>query len=578
MKSLKRLMKYIGRYKISLFFVIIASIISTVFTVVAPAVMGAVTTELFLFASTGKLNIEKIVILLVVLATLYVIAQLFAFLQSFGMSKIMAKSMQSLRDDIYKKMHRLKLNYYDTHTNGEVLSIITNDVDAVNNTISQNLTQIFTQVITAVGILIMMLRMNGVLTLIAVIMVPLSIVASLGVLKASAKNFAAQQEKLGELNGFIEEMYNGQNVVSVFNYQERANKKFAKINNELRESAKGADSASGAISPITSFVNNIGYVFSAVIGCFFVLSGKMTIGNVQAMLQYTKQFSQPFTSIAGMAGSFGGAVAAADRIFNLLDAEEEVADTANGLVPSEKNGTVEFKHVSFGYTKDKLLMHDVNISVKPGEKVAIVGPTGAGKTTLINLLMRFYEINGGEITVDGVDTKKMTREELRSHFGMVLQDTWLFEGTIRDNLKYSKEGISDEEIMEASKAASADSFIKTLPDSYDMMLTTGAENISQGERQLLTIARAMASNPEIMILDEATSNVDTHTEKMIQDAMAMLMHGRTSFVIAHRLSTIKDANMILYMEDGDIKEVGNHDELMKLNGKYAALYNSQFAA
>lgn len=578
MKSLKRLMKYLSKYRISLFFVILASIISTIFTVVAPAVMGAVTTELFLFASTGKLDVEKIVILLVVLAALYVIAQLFAFLQSFGMSKIMAKSMQALRDDIYKKMHRLKLNYYDTHTNGEVLSIITNDVDAVNNMISQNLTQIITQVITAVGILIMMLRMNGVLTLIAVIMVPLSIVASLGVLKASAKNFAAQQEKLGELNGFIEEMYNGQNVVSVFNYQERANKKFAKINNELRESAKGADSASGAISPITSFVNNIGYVFSAVIGCFFVLSGKMTIGNVQAMLQYTKQFSQPFTSIAGMAGSFGGAVAAADRIFDLLDAEEEEPDAEISTVPEVQNGTVEFKHVSFGYTKDKLLMHDVNISVKSGQKVAIVGPTGAGKTTLINLLMRFYEINGGEITVDGVDTKKMTREELRSHFGMVLQDTWLFEGTIRENLKYSKEGISDEEIMEASKAASADSFIRTLPDSYDMMLTTGAENISQGERQLLTIARAMASNPEIMILDEATSNVDTHTEKMIQDAMAKLMHGRTSFVIAHRLSTIKDANMILYMEDGDIKEVGDHETLMKLNGKYAALYNSQFAA
>lgn len=578
MKSLKRLMKYLSKYRISLFFVILASIISTIFTVVAPAVMGAVTTELFLFASTGKLDVEKIVILLVVLAALYVIAQLFAFLQSFGMSKIMAKSMQALRDDIYKKMHRLKLNYYDTHTNGEVLSIITNDVDAVNNMISQNLTQIITQVITAVGILIMMLRMNGVLTLIAVIMVPLSIVASLGVLKASAKNFAAQQEKLGELNGFVEEMYNGQNVVSVFNYQERANKKFAKINNELRESAKGADSASGAISPITSFVNNIGYVFSAVIGCFFVLSGKMTIGNVQAMLQYTKQFSQPFTSIAGMAGSFGGAVAAADRIFDLLDAEEEEPDAEISTVPEVQNGTVEFKHVSFGYTKDKLLMHDVNISVKSGQKVAIVGPTGAGKTTLINLLMRFYEINGGEITVDGVDTKKMTREELRSHFGMVLQDTWLFEGTIRENLKYSKEGISDEEIMEASKAASADSFIRTLPDSYDMMLTTGAENISQGERQLLTIARAMASNPEIMILDEATSNVDTHTEKMIQDAMAKLMHGRTSFVIAHRLSTIKDANMILYMEDGDIKEVGDHETLMKLNGKYAALYNSQFAA
>lgn len=578
MKSLKRLLGYLKKYRVALFFVILFAALSTVFTVLAPTVMGEVTTELYNFVSTGIFNAEKIVLLLLVLAALYIIAQLFAFLQNFGLSRIMARSMQALRDDIYRKMHRMKLNYYDTRTNGEILSVITNDVDAVNNMLSQNLTQIVTQVIMALGILIMMLRMSAVLTSIAVIMVPLSIVASLGVLKASGRHFAKQQDDLSHMNGFIEEMYNGQLVVASFAYQERAKADFAKLNGELRDSAKGAEISAGAISPITSLVNNIGYVLSAVIGCLFVLSGKMTVGGVQAMLQYTKQFSQPFTGIAGMAGSFGGAIAAANRIFGLLDAEEETADPQVSLVPSENSGAVEFKHVAFAYTPERPLMKDVSIRVEPGQKVAIVGPTGAGKTTLINLLLRFYEINGGEITVDGVNTKEMSREELRSHFGMVLQDTWLFEGTIRENLAYGKEGITEDEIVAAAKAASADGFIRTLPGSYDMVLTSGAENISQGERQLLTIARAMASSPEIMILDEATSNVDTHTEKMIQDAMAKLMHGRTSFVIAHRLSTIRDADMILYMENGDIKEVGGHDELMALNGQYAALYNSQFAS
>jgi len=579
MKSngLKRLLGYLKKYKVSLFFVMLFAIISTIFSVLAPSVMGGITTELYDGVKTGEFDWQLIVILLVVLVALYLIAQLFAFLQNFGMAKITAKVMQTLRDEIDRKMHRTKLNYYDTRTNGEILSVITNDVDTVNNAISQNLTQIVTNVITAVGILLMMLRINVWLALIAVVMVPLSLVSALGVMKASTKHYGDQQNLLGDLNGFIEEMYNGQNVIQAYNYQDRACRRFDELNEALQKSAQSADTASGTITPITSLVNNAGYVVSAVLGCMMVLSGKMTVGNVQAMLQYSKQFAQPFTSIAGMAGSFGAAIAAANRIFELLDAEEEIPDPEEAKVPDTAEGCVEFKHVAFGYVPEKLLMTDVNISVKPGQKVAIVGPTGAGKTTLINLLMRFYEVNSGEITVDGVSTKEMTRKELRSRFGMVLQDTWLFEGTIRDNLAYSRDGITDEEIETAAKAASADSFIRTLPGSYDMILSQGAENISQGERQLLTIARAMASNPEIMILDEATSNVDTHTEKMIQDAMARLMKGRTSFVIAHRLSTIKDADMILYMENGDIKEAGNHDELMKLNGKYAVLYNSQFA-
>ena len=575
--AIKRLMQYLKKYRISLFFVFFFAIVSTIFTVLAPSVMGGITNALYDGVATGVFDVERIVILILALILLYLVGQLFAFFQNFGMAKITAKVMQSLRRDIDRKMHSMKLDYYDTRTNGEILSVITNDVDTVNNAISQNLTQIVTQVITAIGILLMMLRINLWLALIAVIMVPISIVSALGVMKASSKHYGKQQELLGDLNGFIEEMYNGQSVVQAYNYQERANRKFDELNQALQSSAQSADIASGAISPITSLVNNAGYVVSAVLGCLFALSGKMTFGNVQAMLQYTKQFSQPFTSIAGMAGSFGAAMAAANRIFDLLDAEEEIPDPENGKVPQFSGGAVEFSHVAFGYTKDRLLMTDVNVSVKPGQKVAIVGPTGAGKTTLINLLMRFYEINSGEITVDGINTKDMTRKELRSHFGMVLQDTWLFEGTIADNLAYSRDGLTEDQVVTAAQAAGADTFIRTLPGGYDMVLSQGAENVSQGERQLLTIARAFAADPEIMILDEATSNVDTHTEQMIQKAMAQLMKGRTSFVIAHRLSTIKDADMILYMENGDIKEVGNHDSLMKLNGKYAVLYNSQFA-
>ena len=409
------------------------------------------------------------------------------------------------------------------------------------------------------------------------VMVPVSLLASLGVMKTGAKHYARQQELLGQLNGYIEEMYQGQELVSVFNYTNRVKEEFDRINGELQHTAQSAEIASGKVTPITDLVNNLGYAISALLGCMSVLRGGIRIGDVQAMLQYTKQFSQPFTSIAGMAGNFSAASAAVGRIFTLLDAAEETPDPVPGLVPQTSAGAVEFRHVSFGYTPERQLMHDVNITVKPGQKVAIVGPTGAGKTTLINLLMRFYDVDGGSILVDGVDTKEMTRHELRDRFGMVLQDAWLFEGSIRDNLAYAQEDLPEEKILAAARSASVDSFIKTLPGGYDFVLTTGAENISQGQRQLLTIARAMASDPEIMILDEATSNVDTHTEQLIQRALAQLMQGRTSFVIAHRLSTIRDADMILYMEHGDILEHGSHEELMAQHGKYEALYMSQFA-
>lgn len=573
----QRLFGYLKAYRLRLFFVFIFASVSTVFTVMAPFVIGKVTTTLFDSIRDGVFYWETIFWLLAILICLYLISQFFSFLQGFYMAKITARVMLEIRSDIDNKMHKLKLNYYDTHTHGDILSVITNDVDTINNTVSQNLTSIVTQIITAVGILLMMLTISPKLTLIPVIMVPLSLLSAAGVMKSGGRYYGKQQELLGQLNGYIEEMYNGQQVVQTFCYQKKAKQQFRALNEELKNSSYQAETTSGAVSPITTLVNDMGYVICAAIGCLRAIGGWITVGNVQAMLEYTRRFAEPFSSLAGMAGSFGAAKAAGDRIFALLDAEEELPESEHSMIPKDCAGSVTFQNVQFGYVPERILMNGVNLTVKPGQKVAIVGPTGAGKTTLINLLMRFYEINSGSITVDGVDIRNMSREELRGRFGMVLQDTWLFEGTIADNLGYAEDNMDRNKIIASAKSACAHDFIKTLPGGYDMELTKGAENISQGERQLLTIARAIASDPEIMILDEATSNVDTHTEVLIQRAMAQLMKGRTSFVIAHRLSTIRDADMILYMEDGDIKEVGNHKELMQKNGKYAALYNSQFA-
>ena len=573
----KQMFAYLGRYKVRLILVMAAAVLGTLFTVLIPAVTGGITSELYEGVAGGVFDWTAILLLLAALVGLYLVAQLFTVLQSFGMTKLTARVMERLRGDIDRKMHALKLDYYDTHTHGEILSTITNDVDTLNSALSQNLTQIVTQVVTALGILVMMCATSPKLAAIAVAMVPLSLLSSMGVMKTGAKHYARQQELLGRLNGYIEEMYNGQELVSVFNYTGQANAAFDQLNEELQRTAQSAETASGKVTPITDLVNNLGYALSALLGCLSVLNGNMRVGDVQAMLQYTKQFSQPFTSIAGMAGSFGAAAAAAGRIFALLDAPEETPAPVPGTVPQTSAGAVEFRHVAFGYTPGRPLMRDVNITVKPGQKVAIVGPTGAGKTTLINLLMRFYDVDSGSILVDGVDIRDMTRRGLRDRFGMVLQDAWLFEGSIRDNLSYAQDGMPEEKMLAAARSASVDSFIRTLPGGYDFVLTTGADNVSQGQRQLLTIARAMASNLEIMILDEATSNVDTHTEQLIQNALAKLMQGRTSFVIAHRLSTIRDADVILYMEHGDILEQGTHQELIARHGRYEALYMSQFA-
>ena len=523
-------------------------------------------------------KVQAVIWLVIALIVMYVLSFLFNSMANRMMARVASCVVKDLRSDIDNKMHRMKLNYYDTRTNGEILSVITNDVDAINTLLGKNLFQSITAVITLVGVLVMLLSINGWLALIAALMIPGTLMMSGPVMKRGAKSFAAQQNLLGDVNGYVEEMFNGQNVVSSFNYQDKAIEQFESLNEELRGTAEKAEKYSGTIMPLTQMVNNIGYALSGLVGCLLALKGYMTVGNIQSALQYTKTAQQPFSTFAQMSSQISAAMAAGNRIFMLLDAGEEIPDPQPGKIPAQCNGSVEFRNVRFGYTPDRLLMTDVSFEAKPGQKIAIVGPTGAGKTTLINLLMRFYETDGGEIMVDGVNTKEMERCELRKHFGMVLQDTWLFEGTIRDNLKYSAvREVSDEEMEAAAKSVSADAFIHTMPGGYDMVLSKGAENISQGQRQLLTIARAVIADPEIMILDEATSNVDAYTEQAIQNAMAVLMKGRTSFVIAHRLSTIRDANVILYMENGDIREVGDHDTLMKQNGKYAALYNSQFA-
>ncbi|MFE8698463.1 ABC transporter ATP-binding protein [Cytobacillus sp. FJAT-53684] len=580
--TLKRLLAYLKPRKYQLIAVFFAAILSTVFMIVGPKIMGTAITELF-EGAYGKLqgtpgaaiDFAKIGQILLILAGLYVFSSLFSYLQQYIMSSVAQKTVYDLREDVNVKLEKLPLKYFDGRSNGETLSRVTNDIDTIGSTLQQSLTQFITSIVTIVGIIIMMLSISPILTLIAIVSLPISIFAIGPILKRSQKHFANQQRTLGQLNGHIEEMYTGHQVVKAFGHEKKAVAQFDAVNEELYEAGSKAQFISGIIMPIMFFIGNLSYVIICVVGGILVTQRAITIGDIQAFITYSKQFTQPITQTANIANIIQSTVAAAERVFELLDEEEEKSEVTEEHLTRAK-GAVTFEHVDFGYSEE-LLIKDMNIHVTPGQTVAIVGPTGAGKTTMINLLMRFYELNGGKIKIDGLDTRNMSRRDLRKSFGMVLQDTWLFNGTIKENIAYGKDGATDEAIFAAARAAHADHFIRTLPDGYETILNEEASNISQGQKQLLTIARAILADPPIMILDEATSSVDTRTEVFIQQAMKRLLEGRTSFVIAHRLSTIKDADLILVMDQGKVIEQGTHETLLAAKGFYADLYNSQFS-
>ncbi|MDE5977563.1 MAG: ABC transporter ATP-binding protein/permease [Turicibacter sp.] len=582
--TLKRLSGYLKVYRIGLVIVVLSAILGVVFSIVSPKIMAKITDELmrplleFVGGNMAPMPIDFSYILkiVIILICLYVFSTAFSYLQQFIMAGISQKVVYDLRRDIDEKLARLPLKFFDSHTHGELLSRFTNDVDTISGTLQQLITQMITSLTTIIGVLAMMLTISPILTLISLVVIPVSGVLMMLVVKRSQKYFIGQQQKLGELNGHIEEMYTGHNIIKAFGHEKKAISEFDEVNEELYNVGWRAQFLSGLVMPIISFIGNLGYVLVAVIGGVLVTKRHITVGDIQAFIQYNRQFTQPIAQLAQISNIIQSTVASAERVFELLDEEEVIPEPEYPIKTKENRGVVEFEHVKFGYREDRILINDMNIKAESGQMVAIVGPTGAGKTTLVNLLLRFYELNGGRILVDNVDITQMKRSDLRQKFGMVLQDTWLFNGTIRDNIAYGRENVTEEEIIAAAKAAHADHFIRVLPDGYDTILNEEVSNISQGQKQLLTIARALLADPEIMILDEATSSVDTRTELQIQNAMKTLMKGRTSFVIAHRLSTIREADVILVMKDGDVIETGNHETLMSQNGFYADLYNSQF--
>ena len=582
--TLIRLSRYLKPYRVGLSVVIVAAITSVIFSIISPKIMAKITDELFRpmleriqgNMTPSPIDFNYIWNIVVILIILYVISAAFNYLQQFMMAGISQKVVYDLRYEIDEKLAKLPLKFFDSHTHGELLSRFTNDVDNISSTLQQSITQVITSVTTIIGVLILMLTISPTLTLISLVVIPFSGVLMMMVIKRSQKYFISQQKTLGELNGHIEEMYTGHNVVKAFGHERKAIEEFDEINERLYGVGWMAQFLSGLIMPIINFIGNLGYVVVAVVGGILVTKGRISVGDIQAFIQYSRQFTQPIAQVAQISNIIQSTVASAERVFELLDEEEVVPEPSQPVKIENGQGAVEFEHVKFGYRDDRILINDMNIKAEPGQMVAIVGPTGAGKTTLVNLLLRFYEVNEGRILVDGVDITKRDRADLRKQFGMVLQDTWLFNGTIRDNIAYGKEDATEEEIIAAAKAAHADHFIRVLPDGYDTILNEEVSNISQGQKQLLTIARALLADPEIMILDEATSSVDTRTEIQIQNAMKQLMKGRTSFVIAHRLSTIREADVILVMKDGDVIETGNHETLIAQNGFYADLYNSQF--
>ncbi|WP_411552453.1 ABC transporter ATP-binding protein [Paenibacillus lautus] len=582
--TFRRLTRYLKPHTGKLMIVLVAAILSTIFSIVSPKILGDATTILFkgfmakMQGVPGAgIDFDAIRTIMLWLAGLYLLSSLFAYIQQYVMAGVAQRTVYDLRKDVYNKLVRLPLKYFDARTHGETLSRVTNDMDNISSTLQQSLTQMITSVVTLVGVIVMMLTISPLLTLVVILTLPLSVVVTIMVAKRSQKHFVAQQKHLGQLNGHVEEMYTGHKVVKAFGRERQSMEQFDGVNDKLYDAGWRAQFISGTIMPLMSFVGNIGYVIVSVVGGVLVTRRAIEIGDIQAFIQYSRQFTQPITQLANIANVIQSTVASAERVFEVLDEEEEVSEHTAPAELKQPLGDVTFENVSFGYKADQLLIEDMNVDVKHGQTVAIVGPTGAGKTTLINLLMRFYELNQGKITIDGTDITALRRSELRSLFGMVLQDTWLFNGTIRDNIGYGREGATEQEIIRAAEAAHADHFIRTLPEGYDTVLNEEASNISQGQKQLLTIARAILANPSILILDEATSSVDTRTELYIQKAMNELMKDRTSFVIAHRLSTIRDADLILVMNKGSIIEQGTHEELLSQGGFYADLYNSQFS-
>ena len=581
-KTTKKLLdSYLSKYKIGLIIVIIFAIGSTIFTIVGPKILGNATTEIFnglvskLSGGSG-IDFTKVAQIAILLLGLYLLSAVFSFVQGFTMTGIVQKITYRIRNDIVAKISKLPMNYFDKRTNGEVLSIITNDIDTLSMNMSQSITQIITSICTIIGILIMMFSISWQMTLISLIILPIAGILVKIIVGKSQKYFSRQQEYLGHVNGQVEEIYGGLTVVKAFNAEEKVEKNFNEANEELYKSAWKSQFLSGLMHPVMNFISNIGYVGVAVAGGYLAIKGTITVGNIQSFIQYNKQFTQPINQIAQISSALQSMVAAAERVFEFLEEPEEV-NTAKGNIDINKlKGNVEFKHVKFGYNPEKTIIKDFSAKVKEGQKIAIVGPTGAGKTTMVKLLMRFYDVTDGEILVDGHNIKDFDRGELRKMFGMVLQDTWLFGGTVKDNIKYSKEDATDDEVIEAAKAAHVHHYIKTLPKGYNSVINEESSNISAGQKQLLTIARVILADPKILILDEATSSIDTRTEIQIQAAMDNLMKGRTSFVIAHRLSTIKNSDLILVMNQGDIVEQGTHEELLAKGGFYADLYNSQF--
>lgn len=577
--TLKKLLRIISEYKILIILAFLFAVGSTIFAIVSPKILGNATTEIYngiiaKINGTGGIDFSAIRTILICLAVLYIVSALFNYIQNLIMTHVSQRASYKLRKEISHKLNRLPMSYYDKQNTGDIMSVITNDIDTLQLNLNQSATQLVSSIVTLIGIFIMMCTINVTLAIITALILPVASIIVMLIVKKSQKYFINQQNYLGSVDGEVEEMISGHTVIKAFNAEEKSMKNFDRDNDKLCDAGFKAQFLSGLMHPIMNFVSNLNYTIIAILGAIFAINGKITVGNIQSFIQYSRNFTNPIAQLAQISNLIQSMIAASERVFNFLELDEYIDEGTKEC--SKVKGNIEFKHVAFGYDKNKLIIKDFNAKVSSGQKIAIVGPTGAGKTTMVKLLMRFYELNGGEILLDDVNIKDYKRKEYETVFAMVLQDTWLFNGTILDNLRYGNLNASDKEVMDAAKTASADFFIRTLPDGYNSMINEETNNISGGQKQLLTIARAILANPKVLILDEATSNVDTRTEELIQQAMDKVMEGRTSFIIAHRLSTIKNADLILVMDEGDIVEVGRHEELLAKNGFYAKIYNSQF--